>query len=269
MFKSSENLRLAAEMRALERVARPWRAARRTWFDGTPESIEGRLASTERVLTFARAGTTTAHMALEREAARARAELREAGHRLMVDFLDDGARAFKGSKRVVGDDDDDPYYEGEGGSPEDVARWRDLGGFGDDDYDDDNPEDVAKWRDLGRGFKGSKRVASDDDDYDEDVCGDPFDESCRASLDDGEGFDGYCGNCADRLEAQGHWGHHDASRRTAGGQITDHEFKPYSDGPEYCVEELPSSGDTCNEHFTEHARVDPEDLRFLDGGNYL
>ena len=39
MFKSSENLRLAADMRALERVARPWREVRRSWFDGTPESI--------------------------------------------------------------------------------------------------------------------------------------------------------------------------------------------------------------------------------------
>lgn len=101
MFKSSENLRLAAEMRALERVARPWREARRSWFDGTPESIEGRLAATERVLTYARGGITPAHMALEREASTARTELREAAHRLMVDFLDDSARAFRGSKRVA------------------------------------------------------------------------------------------------------------------------------------------------------------------------
>ncbi|EHB48652.1 hypothetical protein MycrhDRAFT_5493 [Mycolicibacterium rhodesiae JS60] len=34
-----------------------------------------------------------------------------------------------------------------------------------------------------------------------DVCRDPFDESCRASLDDNEGWDGACGNCADRLYA--------------------------------------------------------------------
>jgi len=101
MFRSSENLRLAADMRALERVAAPWRQARRTWFDGTPESIEARLASTERVLTFAKAGVTEAHIALEREATVARAELKEASHRLMVDFLDDGARAFKGSRRVA------------------------------------------------------------------------------------------------------------------------------------------------------------------------
>lgn len=102
MFRSSENLRLAAEMRALERVAGPWREARRSWFDGTPESVEARLAATERVLTFAKAGVTEAHIALEREAAAARAELKEASHRLLVDFLDDGARAFKGSKRVAG-----------------------------------------------------------------------------------------------------------------------------------------------------------------------
>lgn len=101
MFKSSENLRLAAEMRALERVARPWREARRTWFDGTPESIEARLASTERVLTYAKAGYTQAHLELTREASAARAELLDAKHRLLADFLDDGARAFKGSKRVA------------------------------------------------------------------------------------------------------------------------------------------------------------------------
>jgi hypothetical protein len=105
MFKSSENLRLAAEMRALERVATPWREARTSWFDGTPDSIAARLAATERVLTHARAGYTGAHVTLEREASTARAELLAAQHRLMTDFLDDGARAFKGSKRVAGDDE--------------------------------------------------------------------------------------------------------------------------------------------------------------------
>jgi hypothetical protein len=108
MFRSAENLRLAADMRALQRVAAPWREARTTWFDGTPESIEGRLAATERVLTYARGGVTQAHIALEREASIARAELKEAAHRLMVDFLDDGARAFKGSKRVAEADDEYP-----------------------------------------------------------------------------------------------------------------------------------------------------------------
>ena len=28
---------------------------------------------------------------------------------------------------------------------------------------------------------------------------------CAAALDDGEGYDGYCGPHADRLEAAGHW----------------------------------------------------------------
>lgn len=37
------------------------------------------------------------------------------------------------------------------------------------------------------------------------ICRDPFGEGCRQSLSDGEGFDGVCGSCADRLEAQGHW----------------------------------------------------------------
>lgn len=36
-------------------------------------------------------------------------------------------------------------------------------------------------------------------------CRDPFGAGCRESLSDGEGFDGACGSCADRLEAQGHW----------------------------------------------------------------
>ena len=40
---------------------------------------------------------------------------------------------------------------------------------------------------------------ADDDDYDDDIC------PCGASLDDGQGFDGYCGNCADRLESEGFW----------------------------------------------------------------
>ena len=30
-------------------------------------------------------------------------------------------------------------------------------------------------------------------------------EGCDERNDDGEGYDGYCGNCADRLEAEGHW----------------------------------------------------------------
>jgi hypothetical protein len=52
-------------------------------------------------------------MALEHEASAARAELKEASHRLMVDFLDDGARAFKGSRRVAKDSPEGrmPGYE--------------------------------------------------------------------------------------------------------------------------------------------------------------
>lgn len=30
-------------------------------------------------------------------------------------------------------------------------------------------------------------------------------EDCGERNDNGEGFDGYCGNCADRLDAQGKW----------------------------------------------------------------
>lgn len=37
---------------------------------------------------------------------------------------------------------------------------------------------------------------------DENVC---VAEGCDEPLDDGEGFDGYCGNHADVLESQGYW----------------------------------------------------------------
>lgn len=128
MFKSSQTLRLAAEMRALARVAAPWRQARTTWFDGTPESIAARLAATDRVLVAARAGYTQAHLALEREAAAARAELTAAQHRLLVDFLDDGARAFKGSRRVADETTGfgllGPGYEHFG--PDDLAEHDDY-----------------------------------------------------------------------------------------------------------------------------------------------
>lgn len=40
---------------------------------------------------------------------------------------------------------------------------------------------------------------------DEDLC-----SRCGASLDNGEGYDGLCGNCADRAENEGRWAHHDA-----------------------------------------------------------
>lgn len=100
MFKSAESLRLAAEMRALERVAAPWRQARTTWFDGTPDSIAARIAATDRVLTVARAGYTEAHVALEREAATARAQLVEARDRLLVDPIDDTARRTAGQPLV-------------------------------------------------------------------------------------------------------------------------------------------------------------------------
>lgn len=105
MFKSSQHLREAAAQRQLDRVASSWRQARTTWFDGTPESIESRLAATDRVLNVARSGQTPSHIGLSVEAENARRELLAAKHRLLNDFLDDGARAFKGSKRVAGFDD--------------------------------------------------------------------------------------------------------------------------------------------------------------------
>ena len=192
MFRSAENLRLAADMRALQRVAAPWRKARSTWFDGTPESLEARLAATERVLTHARSGVTQAHIALEREASIARAELKEASHRLMVDFLDDGARAFKGSKRVAGsryfNDAGEPLMSGEQARFEDALdqdsaadrayddHYDDYGPDY-DDYDDDDDEGTIhgqhpneyredkEWMDFRASRHGSRRVAGADEDY--------------------------------------------------------------------------------------------------------
>ncbi|MGJ6127331.1 hypothetical protein QN239_32650 [Mycolicibacterium sp. Y3] len=46
------------------------------------------------------------------------------------------------------------------------------------------------------------------DDLDtDDICSDPYEEGCTASLDDGEGWNGSCGNCADRqyAEEEGQW----------------------------------------------------------------
>lgn len=41
---------------------------------------------------------------------------------------------------------------------------------------------------------------SDDNDEDGETCSDPFGEGCEESLSDGEGWDGACGSCADRVE---------------------------------------------------------------------
>lgn len=164
MFRSSENLRLAADMRALARVAAPWRAARTSWFDGTPESIEARLAATERVLSYAQGGLTPAHLELAREASAARAELREASHRLMVDFLDDSARAFKGSKRVAFGHDSGPLP-----SHEDRFVCPDCGdglhvNDADAHYREHYPEgfhDDHEWKDREYASRlGSRRVAA-------------------------------------------------------------------------------------------------------------
>jgi hypothetical protein len=57
---------------------------------------------------------------------------------------------------------------------------------------------------------------------DDDACRDPFDTGCRESLDDGEGFAGCCGNCADRMEHLhdgGDWGD-DCTPSTDGTRCT-------------------------------------------------
>ncbi len=123
MFKPADDLRLAAQMRALQRVAAPWRQARTRWFDGSPESLEARLATTDRVLVHARSGLTAAHLELAGEAEAARLELLAGRHRLLTDFLDDGARAFRGSRRTANEDEfiDCPYC----GAESDAAEFRD------------------------------------------------------------------------------------------------------------------------------------------------
>jgi hypothetical protein len=50
-------------------------------------------------------------------------------------------------------------------------------------------------------------MASTPIESDVDVCCDPYEEGCTASLNDGEGWNGACGNCADRQYAdeEGGW----------------------------------------------------------------
>lgn len=160
MFKSSEKLRQEADRRSLDRVASTWRSSRATWFDGTPEAIEARLAATERLLTVARSGYTPAHLELTVEAETARKELLAAKHRLLVDFLDDGARAFKGSKRVAYElrhtvcaecgQDIEGDVDGDGSEPF-LDRGRNAHGS---DGHEHYPEEWTE-----RYMEGSKRVA--------------------------------------------------------------------------------------------------------------
>lgn len=48
-------------------------------------------------------------------------------------------------------------------------------------------------------------AAEPDADPDEVCCFEEDGVRCGAPLDDGEGYDGYCGPHADQLEAAGHW----------------------------------------------------------------
>lgn len=167
MFKSSERLRHEAAQRSLDRVASTWRSSRTTWFDGTPESIDMRLAATDRVLTVARSGFTPAHLELTVEAENARRELMAAKHQLLTDFLDDSARAFKGSKRVAAVDPLDP----ESDEYTSDTGWQTFNLPG-DSFDDKHdwlmkqlgrsPEEAQEARDAHHrwtGKEGSRRVA--------------------------------------------------------------------------------------------------------------
>ncbi|SHV17487.1 Uncharacterised protein [Mycobacteroides abscessus subsp. abscessus] len=63
---------------------------------------------------------------------------------------------------------------------------------------------------------------------DEDICKDPFNEGCRESLDDGQGWAGCCGNCADRMEGL-HNPEDDAGDNEWGGDCA------ISEGGSYCL----------------------------------
>lgn len=224
MFKSSENLRLAADMRALQRVAAPWREARTTWFDGTPESIEARMASTDKVLAQARSGFTAAHLALTAEAEKARRELLAAKHRLLTDFLDDGARAFKGSKRVAGPEDwviDISSNGGETGSSTSLRHRDDKEnnrftlqrpeGYSDrarvitnhDDTEMMSPDGMHHWAsrrvtaDESTGFGNAEWQARQESELDPEMRGNYYD-----GPDTGE-----CRHCGERIEERGEGGY--------------------------------------------------------------
>ena len=63
---------------------------------------------------------------------------------------------------------------------------------------DQTEEALRGYRELADQFGYSHDGPEDDED--DDACAD-----CGEPLDDGEGYDGYCGNCADKLEAAGRW----------------------------------------------------------------
>jgi hypothetical protein len=57
---------------------------------------------------------------------------------------------------------------------------------------------------------------------DDEACRDPFDTGCRESLEDGQGWAGCCGGCADRMEHLHHkhqWGE-DCTPSNDGGHCT-------------------------------------------------
>jgi len=61
------------------------------------------------------------------------------------------------------------------------------------------PDDIAHTVEANEQLDARQSLSDTDRD---DICSDPFDEGCMASLDDGEGWDGACGNCADRQAAK-------------------------------------------------------------------
>ena len=60
---------------------------------------------------------------------------------------------------------------------------------------------MRHWRALADRF-GIEHDGEDEDEDEEEIC---REEGCENSLDDGEGYDGLCGEHADEAEERGEW----------------------------------------------------------------
>lgn len=137
------------------------------------------------------------------------------------EYLDDGDHAgcseFIGMESVIVG-----YHDNGLSRRESVGPWRrihpDVWTYLSDPDTDIDPEQIPSLLDTGehavfedqdiadKGF-----IQNEDDDDDEDEC-----YHCGESLDDGNGYDGYCGDCADRIE-----GHNTGNHRPVGERNDD------------------------------------------------
>lgn len=154
MFRSATTRQAELAEHRYDAYMDHWTRTADQWFDGTVESIENRLASTDRVIAFARdvvarLGSTSAGF-------------------LCVNALPN----LEQSRRELA-----------------AARASLLTGFSD--------------RQAGGSALAGRRTAKRDDDDDDNICDA---KGCTNKLDDGEGYDGYCGEHADKREREGHYG---------------------------------------------------------------